>query len=567
MRHKIITALVIIVLAGGGYFLYTKMQSTASAQTRYVTSTVKKQTIVSSVSGTGQVLALNQIDIKPATGSTQSANTVTSVNVQAGQEVKVGQIIATLDQKNALLAINQAKASLASAQANLDSLLAGPTALDLQASQNSVNSAQLSLANAQRNLVNTKTQQQTTVNNALKNLLNTDTDAIPGPTNSSSDGTPTISGSYGGTAQGNYIIRIYNSDAGLQFSVDGLESGGGYINTTSVQPLGTQGLYIVFSNPDSVKAGDNWTVMIPNVQANGYLSNYNAYQTALQNQTQALVSGQASIDSAQANLDQAKNSLAQKQQPATDAQIATAKSQVNTAQASLDTAQNNYNNDIITAPFDGQIAVLGVQKGDQINSATVLATLVTKQKLVQVSLNEVDVAKVKVGEQATLTFDAIPDLTLTGKVTEVDIIGAVSQGVVNYNVQIGLDSQDDRIKPSMSASADIITEVRQDIIAVPSGAVKTQNGVSYVQLLNSADTASAGTSQLQVTSSVAPTDQVVTVGLSNDTMTEITSGLKEGDLVVTQTIASGTASTNTTTSAGNARGGGAIRIPGIGGGF
>jgi HlyD family secretion protein len=240
---------------------------------------------------------------------------------------------------------------------------------------------------------------------------------------------------------------------------------------------------------------------------------------------------------------------------------------VDTAQAQLDTDQNNYNNDIITAPFDGQIAVLGIQKGDQITSATVLATLVTKQELVQVSLNEVDVAKVKVGEQATLTFDAVPDLTLTGKVTEVDIIGTVTQGVVNYNVQIGLDTQNDQIKPSMSASADIITDVHQDVIAVPSGAVKTQNGQSYVQLLNSANPASTAGGQSSVTSNVAPTQQAVTVGLSNDTMTEITSGLKEGDMVVTQTITSGTSAATTSASNSRTGGGGAIRIPGIGGGF
>jgi HlyD family secretion protein len=563
-HKKLLIIAGILILVVMGYFIY-QTSNKSQAATQFVVEKAGKQTLVVSVSGSGQMSAVNSIDLKPPSGSTQAANTVASVNVMQSQQVKSGQLIATLDQKNAILAVNQARANLESAQANYNKLLAGPTTLDLQSFQNSINSAQLSLSNAQRNLDNTKIQQATAVSNSLRAYLNSDTSAIPSQSNLSSLGTPSISGSYGGTDQGSYTITIYNTGDGLKFTVSGFDpANGGLINSISPQALGTKGLYIQFLSPNNVRAGDSWTVTIPNTQADNYLANYNAYQTALQTQSQTIANAQAQVDSAQAGLQQAQTSLAQKQQPAAQSDIVSSKALVDNAQTQLQTAQNNYNNNIITAPFDSQIAALNIQKGDAVNSATVLATLVTTQKLAQVSLNEVDAAKVTVGQAATLTFDALPDLTLTGKVVEVDIIGTVSQGVVSYNAKISLDVQNDQIKPGMSVSADIITNVKENVIAVPSSAVKTQNGQSYVQLLNSANPAPAAGEQTQVTSNVAPAAQAVTVGLSNDTMTEITSGLNEGDVIVIQTITS--ASTTSTSNSTSRTTGSNARIPAVGGG-
>jgi hypothetical protein len=128
-----------------------------------------------------------------------------------------------------------------------------------------------------------------------------------------------------------------------------------------------------------------------------------------------------------------------------------------------------------------------------------------------------------------------------------DSLGTLTSGVVSYNVTIGFDSLDPRIKPEMSVSAAIITGVKSDVLLVPNSAVKTQNGNSYVQVLVGQ----------------TPENRTVEVGLSNDTQTEIISGINAGDNVVTQTITSGAASTAASTSTSN-RGG--LNIPGVGGG-
>ena len=134
----------------------------------------------------------------------------------------------------------------------------------------------------------------------------------------------------------------------------------------------------------------------------------------------------------------------------------------------------------IRAPFAGVIASVDIQKGDSISNGTIAATLITKQRIAEISLNEVDAAKIKIGQKVTLTFDAVEDLTLTGEVSEVNTLGTVSQGVVSYTIKIAFDTQDERIKPGMSTSATIITEIKQDILIIPSSAIKTLGNSSYV---------------------------------------------------------------------------------------
>ncbi len=220
-------------------------------------------------------------------------------------------------------------------------------------------------------------------------------------------------------------------------------------------------------------------------------------------------------------------------------------------------AQQTLADYTITAPFDGIIATVGVAKGDTVSSGTSIATLITSKLLAEVSLNEVDVAKVKTGQKATLTFDAVEDLSISGIVAEIDTLGTASQGVVTYNVKIAFDTQDSRIKPGMSTSAIIITEVKTDALLIPNSAVKTQGELRYVETFSGID---ANTETLVTTAQ--PERKEVEAGLSDDTNTEINSGLSEGDIIVTKTGTNGTSSS----SSSSTRRTNGLMIPGMGGG-
>jgi multidrug efflux pump subunit AcrA (membrane-fusion protein) len=134
-------------------------------------------------------------------------------------------------------------------------------------------------------------------------------------------------------------------------------------------------------------------------------------------------------------------------------------------------------------------------------------------------------------------------------VAEVDAIGTVSQGVVTYNVKISLDTQDERVKPGMSASASIITEIKQDVLLVSSSSIKSSNGTNYVEMLENAaavnNLSASVSNNTGVSSSTLPKQQMIEIGLSNDSMTEVTSGLKEGDQVIVRTITPSTSTSQT----------------------
>lgn len=541
---------IIIVFLIIGWLVY-RHYNTAASPTRYLTATAQKQTVISTVTGTGQVSEDRSVNITP-----QSTGKLTAINFKQGAQVKTGDVIAIVDETNNTLSLNQAKAGLASAQANYDQTLAGATTQDIQLAQLTVAADQQALDNANTNLATVTKQQNQAVTNALTNYLNSGLQAVPNSGNTGT-GAVAISGTYSGTDQGTFTIAIYNTGNGMAFNYSGLDNGSGTINKTTPTALGTKGLFMQFSG--NVSNGDSWSIAIPNPMSSGYASTYNTYLNSQTSQSAALNSAQNQINSAQNKLAQDQINLQVKQQPPTKQQQESAQAQLTQAQSQVQNAQINYNNNILKAPFDGQIAQLSSQVGDQVGGSTVVATVVTNEPIAVISLNEDDVAKIKIDDKVTMTFNAISDLTITGKVAEIDNIGTVSQGVVSYNVKIAFDTQDQRIKPGMSVSASIITNVAADVLTVPVSAVQSQGNTNYVLTLDPKQTQSA-TGQTGITSSIAPKMAVVQVGISDDTNTQITGGLNEGDTVVTQTITA-TAAKSTAATATSA-----LRIGGGGGG-
>jgi RND family efflux transporter MFP subunit len=262
------------------------------------------------------------------------------------------------------------------------------------------------------------------------------------------------------------------------------------------------------------------TTMQPKIQSDvsGVYSNVSSLQSIKKTIDDTVETTPDKIESAKRAVTTAENTLIKKQEALADAE-----------DALLD-----YK---IYAPFSGVIASLGdADEGDTVSSNTTLATLITTQKIAKINLNEVDVAKVKIGQKATITFDALDDLTVTGKIIEVDTLGTTNQGVVDYGVQISLDTADQTIKPGMTLSVEIITDLKQDVLMVNNSAVKKQGNDYYVKM--AADL----------------TNALIQIGLANDTMTEIDSGLSEGDIIVIQTNNSST-KTSTTGSQTPARSG------------
>ena len=198
---------------------------------------------------------------------------------------------------------------------------------------------------------------------------------------------------------------------------------------------------------------------------------------------------------------------------------------------SISSSWSNYlqNSPTVTAPISGKITGLSLQPGSVIDATAKLASIVTHAPLtVSLNLTQIDVPKIKTGLKATVTFDSLPDKTYTGKVISVDTVGETISGVTSYPAVIKLDTQPAEILPNMAASGTIILDTKPDVLLIPSSAV--QNSTVRVMKNN------------QVT------EVTVETGLVSDSDTEITSGLSEGDEVVTGTVSGSTTRSTQTTS-------------------
>ncbi len=208
---------------------------------------------------------------------------------------------------------------------------------------------------------------------------------------------------------------------------------------------------------------------------------------------------------------------------------------------------------VIYAPMVGTVTGLSLQVGSVISSqknssnitvSSKIANVITgASPIVSIDLTEIDITKVKIGDKATVTFDALPDKTFTGKVLSIDTTGSVSSGVTTYPTYIVLDVAAPEILSNMSTSANIIVDTKDNILMVPSSAVQNSNGQPTVRVMKN--------NQIQSVD--------VETGISSDTNTEIVSGLNEGDEVVTAVINPNTSTNSTASPFG-------IRTGGFGGG-
>lgn len=214
--------------------------------------------------------------------------------------------------------------------------------------------------------------------------------------------------------------------------------------------------------------------------------------------------------------------------PGADANaVKQAQQQVNTTWIDVQTAQNNLNNAVLVSNYDGVVAQVNGNIGDNVQAtgntsaitgqtSAVVTVIDETSYQVQMSISEGDIAQVKQDQSVTVTFDAIPDKSFTGKVTSVDLLGTTVSNVVSYSAKATIENLDPQVKVGMGANIAISIDSRKDVLLVPNSAVKKANGERTVQVMRNG----------------IPESVKVEIGLSNDTQTEITSGLNQGDTIV-----------------------------------
>ena len=518
-EHKIVATIIVLLVALIVYRVIVTVSAT-DTQVSYTYATVEKGTLVASVSGTGQVSASNQVDL-----SAKVSGDVVSVNVQDGQEVKKGTVIARLNSSVAQKSVRDAQIALENAQLSLQKMQEPVATSTLLQAENAFISAQETATKADTTLQQSYQDALTTIGEILPNLSSVLTSIL-------SRNDPNQWAGTGWTYSS--LLEQYNANVTKYQDVNRSSSYDALTDLLDVTYTTVRAFDLVTKN-----TGD--TVLVTKVD--GYFSDISTTKRTIETNTSANLSAQRSVVQQQAALEKVKEGTDEWDIKAQELAVQQRKN-------ALADAREKLADYIITAPFDGVIVNLSVHAGDSIasiNSYGSIATLLTKDQIAEVSLNEVDIPKVKIGQKATLTFDAIDEVEAVGEVTGVDPIGAVSQGVVSYTVKVAFNAQDKGVKPGMSTTVNIITDIHQDVLVVPNAAIKKQNGQTYVQIIEKVSLPSSYNATGTI-SGITPTRQNVSIGDADDSITEIISGLSQGDIIITQTASSSQASSSKSSS-------------------
>lgn len=570
----------LIVLGVIAYTGYSYWGNTHT-EVRYVPYVVKPTSIRSEVTSSGQVVASNEITL-----TAKVSADVVAIPVKEGASVRAGTTIVQLDARTAVKAVRDAEANLASAQLTLKKLEQPPAELSILQAQNALTQAEQAMVDAKDSLTSSYESGFNTVSDAFLDLptVMSGLDTLMNGYSASQsidnlnayrelikDKDPTIGTLADGVAAAYNAARLSYDATFSHYASRSRASSDAEIEAL-IQESYTSARMIaeaVKKNADFLNhvndVATTYGRRMPSVYTS-HKTTLDGYTTTMSTHVSALLGAKNAIESAKVSIAAADRSYAEKTASLKDVTAGTdsidLESQriaVRQRENALRDARETLADYYIRAPFDGIVASIEVQRGERISGA--VGTFISTGSVAEVTLNEVDIAQVSVGQKVVLTFDAIEDVVIEGEVLSVDTVGAVTQGVVSYGVRVGFTTKDVRIKPGMSVTAAITTAEVDKALVVPLTALKSDRNGSYVLVLDGVDASlytrtASSTGEERVAARASAVAEGITVeseprrvevvtGIANDTHIEIREGLTGGEVVVSRTISTTTATTRT----------------------
>ena len=516
------------------------------------TAPVELTSITSGVAATGALTPLTEQNIGFTTGGQ-----LTAVNVKVGDRVTAGQILAQIDPFSAQQALNQAQAQVNGQQAGLTKVTDSPV---VSGAADTLDQAKKILQKTEDQADATQAADQTAIDNAERELsqakkvldkaqdqLSKDQDAC--------NSTSTSSGSSGSTTTAPATMAPTVAPTATRSPHSGSSgSRSSALGETGSSPVVVAMMAMVSSTPGTCTAVPADKQAVTSAKS-AVVADQGAVDAAEAKKDVDNQSGQLAVANAEQQVVSAQNSLnsAASDRPS---DIAAQAAQVAAAQAQANTAQRGVDDTTLRAPVDGVVSALNGAVGEFVapssntsalapgtdaslpgtngvsaaSAATGAAATPTRpggtQFLVLDGINafqavlaftETDAAGITPGQKVNLTFDAVPDLQLSGSVLSVSPSGTAISGVISYYVTVAVPTSDPRLRAGMTAQAEVITKEIPNVLAVPSGAVHRQNGIATVTVVD------PGNVQRPVT---------VQTGATGDGKTQVLSGLTVGQEVV-----------------------------------
>jgi HlyD family secretion protein len=239
-------------------------------------------------------------------------------------------------------------------------------------------------------------------------------------------------------------------------------------------------------------------------------------------------SAAGSVMVAEANLARAQAANDRMLEGPTQDDLAILEAQISSSETNLELAQLRLRQAMIVAPMDGRIANVLVNTGEQSAPGAPALSMVNEGAFhIEVSVDEIDIDQIAVGQEVDITMDALPNAAVTGMIAEIAPTAATSgAGVVTYLVTINIEPKGVTLRPGMTANASITVEQIDNVLKVPNWAVRLdrETGIAFVNRLGPDG---------------AVEEIPVETGLRNEQFSEVLSGLEEGDVIVVTNVREG----------------------------
>ncbi|NLG28346.1 MAG: efflux RND transporter periplasmic adaptor subunit [Chloroflexi bacterium] len=232
-----------------------------------------------------------------------------------------------------------------------------------------------------------------------------------------------------------------------------------------------------------------------------------------------LQQAESQVDAGAAQLQQARAELALLKAGSRPEDVEAARAQLYQAELALDQAEATRSEACIPAPFDGLVARIDVQANDLVESGQAVLVLVDDSSYhIALSVDEADISQITDGQTVELTLDALPEVTLTGRIGFISPLAESDSGVVSYQVRVDITERAQALREGLSVNANIVAQELEDRLIVPNGAIILDEDTGERYVIRQIP---SGTEFVRIET-----------GATNYVLSEVVTGLQEGDLVL-----------------------------------
>jgi HlyD family secretion protein len=471
---------------------------------------VKAGTVQEGVSVTGKVKAAQAVDL-----SFERGGKVTRVTKEVGERVTAGETIVQLDNASAAADLAQAQASLQFQQSRLDELEAGTRPEQLDITKAKVLSAKSDLDIARLSFVSSLQNSYSVADDSVRNKVDVFF-ANPRSSNPQLVFTSTITSETsiesGRVEVENRLNKMKNNLTGISTTSDL-----SLITASLKQDLGEIKLFL-----DNLSLTVNAlapTQSLSQTTITTWKADMSSARTSLNTAITTLLSAESNLRSAETAYDLANRQLTLDSSGVVSQQIKAQRAQVAQAQATVSSRYAEYTKTYIKAPISGIVTKQDTRVGETAPANVTVVSIISEAQFeIEANIAEADIAKIKAGQEASVTLDAYgSDDVFKARVVTVAPAETVIDGVPTYKTTFQFETADERIKSGMTANVDIRGERRENVLSVPQRAMLNRGGDRYVR----------------VKTGETITEVKVKTGIrGEDGAIEITEGLREGDNVI-----------------------------------